>query len=65
MMIRRNIERKIVWDERDGMIMDSRGRGKLFGGVKNKLVVGEDILEVGMDRRCVNNMDGVELGYNS
>jgi hypothetical protein len=47
------------------MIMDSTGRGNLFGGGKNNLVVGEDRLEVGMHIRGLNNMNGVELGYNS
>jgi hypothetical protein len=65
MMIRPNIGRKTSQDERDGMIMDSTGRGKFLGGGKNNMVVGEDRLEVGMHRRCLNNMNGVELGYNS
>jgi hypothetical protein len=47
------------------MIMESTGRGKLFGSGKNNLVAGKDILEVGMRRRCLNNMNGVELGNNS
>jgi hypothetical protein len=47
------------------MIMESMGRGKFFGGGKNNLVAGEDRLEVGMHKRCLNNMNGVELGYNS
>jgi hypothetical protein len=40
MMTRPNIGRNIARDERDGMIMDSRGRGKFFGGGKNNLVEG-------------------------
>jgi hypothetical protein len=44
MMIRPNIGRKNSLDERDGMIMDSMGRGKLLGGGKKNMVVGEDIL---------------------
>ena len=64
-MIRPNIGRKTAQDERDGMIMDAMGRGKFFGGGKNNLVVGEDRLEVGMHRMCLNSMNGVELGYNS
>jgi hypothetical protein len=60
-----NIGKKIPQDERDGMIMDSTERGKLFGGGKNNLVVGEDRLELEMHRRCLNSMNGVELGYNS
>jgi hypothetical protein len=65
MKIRMNIGRKTSWDERDGMIMDSMGSGKFFGSGKNNLVAGEDRLEIGMHRRCFNNMNGVELGYNS
>jgi hypothetical protein len=63
--IRLNIGRKTARDERDGMIMDSTRRGKFLGGGKNNLVEGEDRLEVEMHRRCLNNMNGVELGYNS
>jgi hypothetical protein len=65
MTIRSNIGRKIARDERGGMIMDSTGRGKFLGGGKNNMVAGEDRLEVGMHRRCLNGMNGVELGYNS
>jgi hypothetical protein len=45
MRIRLNIGRNISQDERDGMIMDSMGRGKFLGGGKNNMVVGEDRLE--------------------
>jgi hypothetical protein len=62
MMIRLNIGRKTVQDEREGMIMF---HGKLFGSSKINLVVGEDRLEVEMHKRCLDNMNGVELGYNS
>jgi hypothetical protein len=65
MTIRSNIGRKTAWDERDGMIMDSMGRGNFFGSGKNNLVVGENRLQVVMHKRCLNNMNGVELGYNS
>jgi hypothetical protein len=65
MTIRVNIGRKTSLDERDGMFMDATRRGKGFGGGKNNLVAGEDRFEVGMHRRCLNNMNGVELGYNS
>jgi hypothetical protein len=65
MTIRSNIGRKTAQDERDGMIMDSTGRGKFLGGGKNNMVVGEDRLEVGMHRRCLNSMNGVDLCYNS
>jgi hypothetical protein len=65
MTIRVNIGRKTTWYERDGMVMDSMGRGNFIGNGKNKLVVGEDRLEVGMHKRCLNNMNGVELGNNA
>jgi hypothetical protein len=65
MTIRMNIGRRTSLDERDGMIMDSTRRGKGFGDGKTNLVVGEDRLEVGMHKMCLNNMNGVELGYNS
>ena len=65
MKIRVNIRRNTTRYERNGMIMDSTGRGKFFGSGKNNLVAGEDRLEVGMHIRCLNNMNGVELGYNS
>ena len=52
-------------DERDGMIMDSMGKRKFFGGGKNNLVEGEDRLEVRMKKRCLNSMNGVELGNSS
>jgi hypothetical protein len=65
MMIRVNIGRKIARYERNGMIMDSTGRGKLFGSDKNNVVVGEERLEVEMHRGCLNNMNGVELGNNA
>ena len=47
------------------MIMDSTGREELFGSDKNNLVEGEDRLEVGMHRGCLNSMNGVELGNNA
>ena len=65
MMIRMDIGRKNALDERDGMLMDATGKGKGFRGGKNNLVVEEDRLEVGMHRRCLNNMNGAELGYNA
>jgi hypothetical protein len=65
MMIWTNIWRKISRYERDGIIMESMGRGKLFGGGKNNLVAREDRLDARMHRRHINNMNGVELGYNS
>jgi hypothetical protein len=65
MTIRPNIGGKTARDERDGMIMDATGRGEFFGGGKNNLVAGEDILEVGMHKMCLSSMNGVDLGYNS
>jgi hypothetical protein len=65
MMIRENIGRKATWYERNGMIMDSMGRERLFESGKNSLVVGDDRLEVRMHRGCLNNMSEVELGNNS
>jgi hypothetical protein len=65
MTIRLNIGRNTSRDESDGMIMEFTGREKLFGGGKNNLVVRDDRLEVGMQIRCLNNMNGVDLGYNS
>jgi hypothetical protein len=65
MTIRTNIGRKNARAKRDGMIMDSMRRGKFLGSGKNNLVAGKDRLEVGMHRGFINNMNGVELGYNS
>jgi hypothetical protein len=65
MMIRENIGRKTSQYERNGMIMDAMGRGKFLGSGKNNLVSGEDRLEVGMHRGCLNGLNGVELGNNS
>ena len=65
MMIRENNGRKIAWYERDGMIMDPTGRGKFFGSGKNNLVAREDRLEVRMHKRCLNFLDGMDMGHNS
>jgi hypothetical protein len=65
MMIRENIGKNISQYERNGMTMESTRKEKLFGSGKNNLVVGEDILEVGMHRGCINNMNGVEMGNNA
>jgi hypothetical protein len=64
MTIRANIRRKTTQYERNEMIMDSMGKGKLFGSGKNNFVEGEDTLEVGMNRGCLKSMNGVELGNN-
>jgi hypothetical protein len=36
-----------------------------FGSGKNNLVAGKDRLEFGMHKRCLNRMNGLELGYNA
>jgi hypothetical protein len=64
MMIRVNIGRKNVGDERNGMIMNTMRRRKSMGGGKNILVFGDDILEVMMHRWCLNFLDRMELGNN-
>jgi len=46
------------------MIMDSMGRGEFLGGGKTNMVAREDRMEVEMHKRCINNMNGVELVYN-
>jgi hypothetical protein len=56
MMIRLNIGRQTACDERDEMIMDSTGRGNFFGSGKNNLVAGDDRLEAGIHKRCLNNI---------
>jgi hypothetical protein len=65
MMIRANIGRNTSRYERNGMIMDSMGRGMFFGSGKNNLVEGEDISKVEMHIGCLNNMNGVDLGNNA
>jgi hypothetical protein len=65
MMIRVNIGRKNVRDKRNGMIMNTKGRGKSCGSGKNILVFGYDILEVRMHGGCFNSLNGIELGNNT
>jgi hypothetical protein len=65
MTIRVNIGRKTTLYERDGMLMDSKGRGKFFGSGKNNLVAGEYRFEVNMHRGCLNKLNGMELGNNA
>jgi hypothetical protein len=38
MTIRENIGRNTTWDKRNGMIMNTTGRGKSLGSGKNNLV---------------------------
>jgi hypothetical protein len=64
MMIRANIGRNIVWDERNGMIMDDTGRGNSLGSGKNIFVSGEYRFEVEMHSGCHNGVNGMELGDN-
>jgi hypothetical protein len=47
------------------MIMNTTGRGKSQGNVKNKLMFGEDGLEVRMHRGCLCGMNEMELCNNS
>jgi hypothetical protein len=47
------------------MIMDSIRRGKSMGGVKNILALGENGLEVRMQRGFLNGLNRMELGNNS
>jgi hypothetical protein len=47
------------------MIMESMGRRKFLGGVKNNLVAGEDRLEGDMHRTSLNGINRVDLGYIS
>jgi hypothetical protein len=51
MTIRENIGRKTAQDKRNGMIMNTMGRGKSLGSGKNILVFGYDRLEVRMHMR--------------
>jgi hypothetical protein len=64
-IIRLNIGRKIVRDKRNGMIMNTMGRGKSMGSGKNSLVFGYDRLEVMMHGGCLNCLNGMELGNNA
>jgi hypothetical protein len=48
-MIRVNIRRKTTRDKWDGIIMGIMGRGNPLGFVKNRLVFGEDKLDVRMN----------------
>ena len=42
-----------------------REKGKSLGGLKHSLVLGEDRLDVGMDRGCFNHLNGMKLGDNA
>jgi hypothetical protein len=47
------------------MIMDTMRRGKSLGGLKHSLVLGEDRLEVGIYRGCVNCLNGMKSRNNA
>jgi hypothetical protein len=63
-MIRDNIGRKIVKEERNVMIMKTTRRRKPLGSGKNKLVFGDDIMEATMHHMCLNCLNRMELGNN-
>jgi hypothetical protein len=65
MMIRANIWRKTAQNERNGMIMDTLRRRKSMEVLKNDLMLGEDRLEVRMDKGCLNHLNRIKLGNNS
>jgi hypothetical protein len=65
MMIRENNGKKTAQNKRNKMIMNTMGRGKSMESGKNKLVLGEYRLEVRMHRRCLNYLDGMDMGNNS
>jgi hypothetical protein len=65
MMIRVNIGRRIVWDERNGMIMNTRGRRNSLESGKNIFVYGDDKLEVKIHQGCLNCLNRMELGNNA
>jgi len=54
MTIRKNIGRKNVWENKNGMIMNTTGRGKSLGNVNKILVFGYDRLKVKIHRGCLN-----------
>jgi hypothetical protein len=45
----------------DGMIMNTMRRRKSLRSEKNRLMFGEDSLEVRMHRGCLNYLNGMEL----
>jgi hypothetical protein len=47
------------------MIMDTPRRGNSLRGLKYSLLLGEDRLEFGMYRGCLNHLNGMKLGNNS
>ena len=65
MMIGMDIGRKDVGDKGNGMIMNTTGRGKSLGSVKNNSMFGEDGLEVLRHRGCLSGVNGMELVNNA
>jgi hypothetical protein len=61
MTIGTNIGRKVVRDKGNGMIMNTTGRRKSLGSGKNKLMFGEDGLEVLRHKGCLSGLNGMEL----
>jgi hypothetical protein len=47
------------------MIMNTMGRGKYMGSGKKYLVMRGEILEVKMQRGCLNRLNGMELGNDA
>jgi hypothetical protein len=61
MMIGMNIGRKVVRDIGNGMIMNTMGRRVSLGSGKNRLMFGEDGLEVRRHKGCFSGVNGMEL----
>ena len=58
MTIGTNIGRKAIRDKGNEMIMNTMGRGKSLGSIKNNSMFGEDGLEVMWHRGCLSGMNG-------
>jgi hypothetical protein len=65
MIIRVNIGRNTTRDKGNGMIMNTKGRGKSPRSGKNNLVFGYDRLEIRMHRGCLNCLNGMDFGNNT
>jgi hypothetical protein len=63
-MIKENIGKKNAQDERNGMIMNTMGRGNSMGSGKNNLIFGEDIFDIRMQGGNINYLNIMELGNN-
>jgi hypothetical protein len=59
-----NIARKVVRDEGNGIIMNTKGRRKALGSGKNSFMFEENGLEVKRYRGCLSGMNGMELCNN-